>query len=271
MGKDDKVRLTKDGLFYEKWSKKHDDYVLSGIRAGGYKKGEFFWQNRNNEIVVDKDVTLLSLITALAKMNTDELHALSLMANAHLAPYLIDFADNPDPVKDEDGFGKLKAIEIYKSIEFDNYTSGEDLFRFSSYTCAHGVGEVWSDAKDKECNTYAIEFMAWQKMLDLPIRIRKNFYFTEMVWKKCKPKKMSFGVIGSKRKVNFGTSNREIVERKVDKKIHGSMTMEEFFTGLFNELCFFESPKVRKAEDSVIKTRMEDVDKALEKEKEKKE
>lgn len=282
MRRHDKILLKKEGLFGESWSKKVEDYVISGIRAGGRKEGEFFWQNRNVEFKVEENVTLLDLIKIMAKMNVEELHALSQLGDAHIAPYLIDFADHPDPIPDEDTFGKLTHIEVYKTVEFDNHESGEDVFDFSVSTSAHGKGEIWEDCmKDvrsgktkledvKECNSYAIEFTPWQKMLDLPIRIRPETYYTEMVWKKCKPRKLEFGVVGSKRKVSMGMMERDLVERKNDKKVRSTMTLSEFFTGLFNELCFFGAPAERKTQMDVINGRVKDVEKALEKEKKKK-
>lgn len=275
----DKVRLTKDGLFGERWSKKIEDYIVEGIRAGGTKKGEFFWRNRNTDITVDKDVTLLNLVEAMADMNADELHALCLISNANLAPYLIDFATHPDPIPDEDKFGKLHAIEVYKTIEFDNHDKGDDVFDVSISTCAHGKGEVWEDCmkdvaagkttleKVKDCNSYAIEFTPWQKMLDLPITIRPLIYYTEMVWKPCKPKEWKIGVLGSKKKHSMGKINREVVERKSDKKIKGPMSLGEFFTGLFNELAFFGTPNDRGVQKNIIDDRVKDVEKIIAEEK----
>jgi len=278
----DKVRLTKDGLFGERWSKKFKDYVVDGFRAGGTKKGEFFWRNRNIDITVDEGVTLLHLVKAMADMNTDELHALCLLSNANLAPYLIDFCDHPEPMEDADKFGKLTAIEVYKTIEFDNHGSGDDVFDVTISTCAHGKGEIWEDCMDqvragtkkldevKECNSYAIEFTPWQKMLDIPIKIRPLIYHTEMVWKPCKPKEWKIGVLGSKKKHSMGKITREIVERKSDKKVKGPMSLGEFFTGLFNELAFFGTPNSRKEQHDIINDRVEDVEKQLEKEKKQK-
>lgn len=282
MRRHDTVKLTKDGLFGERYSKRIDDRIVEGIRATGKKEGEFFWLNINTPINVEGKVTLLDLIRALAKMNVEELHALSLISSAHIAPYLIDFATHPEPVPDADDHGKLEAIEVYKTIELDNHSSGNDLYDISVSTSAHGKGEIWNDCmKDvaagkskledvKECNSYAIEFTPWQKMLDLPIRIRENVYFTEMVWKECKPKKMEIGILGSKRKFSMGMRDRDLVERKGDRKVRGEMSLGEFFTGLFNELCFFGSPASRKVEDGVLRDRVKDVEKVLTKEKKKK-
>lgn len=273
------VKLSKEGLFGEKWSKRLEDYVVEGIRAGGRKKGEFFFFNSHTQIKIEGKVTLLDLIKIMADMNADELHALSTISNANLAPYLIDFASNPDPIPDDDAYGKLTAIEVYKSVELDNHESGDELFDLSVSTCAHGIGEIWEDCMKevregkkklddvKDCNSYAIEFTPWQKMLDLPIQIRPLIYHTEIVWKPCKPRKWEIGILGSKRKFNMGRVSRDIVERKADKKVRGPMSLSEFFTGLFNELCFFGSPVSRDDQKKVLDSRVKDVEKSIKKRK----
>jgi len=282
MRRKDKIVLKREGIFGESWSKRVEDYVISGIRAGGRKEGEFLWQNRNVDLKVEGDVTLLDLIKILAKMNVEELHALSQLANANLAPYLIDFANNPTPIPDTDKFGKLTHIEVYKTVEFDNHESGDNLYDFTVSTSAHGIGEVWEDVMKevtsgttkledaKACNSYAIEFTPWQQMLDIPIRIRPETYYTEMIWKKCKPRALEFGIIGSKRKVKMGMMERDLVERKNDKKVRSTMTLAEFFTGLFNELCYFGAPTSRDSQMNVIKGRMNNVEKLRTKGKKKK-
>lgn len=280
----DKIRLMKEGLFGEYYDKKLDDYVIQGIRAGGKKKGEFLWQNVEKTIEVDKGVTLLDLIKFLATMNSEELHALSTIANANLAQYLIEFCKNPDPIPDNDDGQPLKAIEVYRTMELSNYTDGNDVYDLNDYTCAHGIGEIWEDCmkdvragktklKDVEhCNAYAIEFTPWQKMLHLPIQIREFVYYSETEWKKCKSRPWMINVMGKKKKYKMGSFNREIVkkDRMPEKKIRASMGLGQFFTGLFNELCFFGSPDDRNAQSGILKDRVKEVEKFVDKEKKKK-
>ena len=273
-----KVILDKEGLFGESWSKKLEDNVISGIRKSG-KKGEFFWRNRDVDISIEGTVTLLDLIKTMSKMNADELHALSTIANANIANYLIDFVDHPDKIDDDDRFGKLKFIEVYKNLEFSNYESAGDVFDMSIYSHCHGIGEIWEETQKDvaegrctpedaaRCNAYAIEFTSWQKMLDLPIKIRKEICYCESIWKKCKPKKLEFGRTGSKKKFSLGTTDREHVKFDSSKKINCTMTMSEFFTGLFDELCFFETPKKRNKNHNDLMGRVKDVEKSLKKSK----
>ena len=281
------VKLTNEGLFGEKYSKRIKDTIVEGIRAGGRKKGEFFFYNCNTPFSIEGTVTLLDLIKILSKMNAEELHALSTIADANLAPYLIDFADSPDPIPDTDDFGKLTAIQVYKILELSNYSSCTDVFDMEMYSSAHGIGEIWAESMKevtegrttledvKNCNCYAIEFTPWQKMLDLPITIKEFVNYGEIVWKKVKPKEWKIGVVGSKKKHSMGKIDREIVNRDEmrkgsSKKIRTQLTLREFFHGLFNELCFFGSPNTRKEQSDVITDRMKDVEKQLAKEKKKK-
>lgn len=283
MRRHDTIRLTKEGLFGERYSKQIDDRIVEGIRVGGKKKGEFFWRNLLTTMEVDKDVTLLDFIKTMAKMNADELHALSVISNCNLAPHLIDFAENPDPQKDDDGM-PIQFIEVYRCMEYSNYDLANDVYDLNDYTCAHGIGEIWKDSmkeveegraklKDVEhCNAYAIEFTPWQKMLSAKIRIREFVYHSESTWKKIKPKPWMIGVVGSKKKHKMGMMTRDLVkkDRVPERKIRASMNLSQFFTGLFNELCFFSSPSHRDGQMGVIKGRMKDVEKQLKKEKKKK-
>lgn len=279
------VKLTKDGFLGEYFDKKLDDEVLEGIHARGLKPGVFFKMNALSPIYIEGNVTLLDLINAMADMKSADLEAMSELANANIAPYLIDFAKNPDPIPDNDDGQPLEAIEVYRCFELSNYESCTDVFDANTYCSAHGIGSVHSDVKKmvkdgtmteeqaKNCNTYAIEFTPWQKMLHLPIRMRELVYYSESVWKKCKPKKREIGVLGSKKKFSFGFSDREIVKGKAmvsDKKLTWQMTLQDFLSGLFNELSFFGTPSRRDEEMGVISGRMKDVEKQLKKEKKKK-
>lgn len=278
----DRIKLTKDGIFGEKWSNKARDRIVSGHRAGGHRKGEFFFLNHRVPIEIKGRVTLLDLIKIMSKMNADELHALSTISDANIAPYLIDFAENPDPIPDDDDGSKLDAIEVYKIVELSNWDSCGDVWTLQINTSAHGVGEIWKQAQDdveagliskkdaEKCNTYAIEFTQWQKMLHLPIRISEFVHYGEVVWKKTKPHKMMVGVIGRKKKESLGTIDRTIDRDATDgrdKKVKAEMTLAEFFTGLFDELCFFGSPAKRSEQEDILSERIKDVEKYTKKKK----
>lgn len=282
----DEIKLNKEGLFGERYDRKHKDRIVEGIRAGKRKKGEFFYYNARAPLTIEGKVTLLDLIKIMAKMNSDELHALSTISDANLAPYLIDFCENPDPIPDTDDFGKLTAIQVYKILELSNWDSCDDVFDMQLHASAHGIGEIWSDSMKevnegrakledvKDCNCYAIEFTPWQKMLDVPITIKEFVNYGEVIWKRTKPREFKIGVMGSKKKHSFGKIDREIVNRdemrKGQKKIRTQVSLQEFFNGLFNELCFFGSPAKRKDEDDILRDRMKDVEKQIAKEKKKK-
>lgn len=241
----------------------------------------FFEMNAQTPFEVDSDVTLLDLVKVLlVLLANDRITDVEKLANSHIVPYLDDYLQHPMPVADDDG-QPLEAIEVYRCLELSNYESGEDVYDVNSYTCAHGVGAIHPDVLEsvklgkmtaeeaKNCNTYAIEFTPWQKMLHLPIRIRELTYFSESVWKKCPPKEMSFGVLGSKRKVKFGKTEREPVDMKkgMDRKIRWQMNLREFLVGLFNELSFFGSPARRDDKSNELTVTMNDVEKRLKKKK----
>lgn len=275
------IRLTKKRLLGERFSNKTNDSILETIHQNKQKNGEFFWHNMSTPFAIDENVTLEDLIKILFAMNRHDLHALSVMSDANIFEYMDDYSKNPDPIPDNDTYGKLTAIEVYKALEFDNFRTGGDVFDMNSYTSAHGIGEIWSQTMSEvnngnikledamDCNTYAIEFIPWQKMLHLPITIQKYFYITETVWKKVKPKKLEIDVVGSKNKFSFGWSDKEFVDKKrlKEKKITTRLTMQEFFNGLFNEICFFGSPVKREEESNTLKERMDEVDKVLKKNK----
>lgn len=282
MPRHDIVRLNKEGLFGEYYDSKLEEMITEGIHAGGKKRGEFFWRNMNTPFAIEGTVTLRDLIDVMMDMNAEDLRALSTIADANLAPYLVEYSKNPGSIPDDDDDGsRLKYIEVYKCMEFSNWESCDDLFSMEYYTSAHGIGEIWKEAKEdlkagkikeadaQHCDCYAIEFTPWQKMLDLPIRMKDHFYITETVWKKNKNKKKKNWLKDTSGKPSsiFRTLDRELVNRsnRADKgrKVRTEMTLQEFFKGLFNELCFFGSPERRDAESGVLKERIDDVEKFL--------
>lgn len=266
------IILNKHGLFKSHWDNEINDDVIEGMHSRWSNDGSFFISNWNEFFEIEEGVLFKDLVDLLLSLSDEEIHILSSLADANLKNYIDDVRENPDPITPSDT-RNTEYIEVYRSFEIDNYDTLDDTYKIGSdYTCAHGVGKPWDDEHsmtlppEERGNVYAIEFVPWQELFHMPVKIRKEIYYRETEWVKTEPRDMEFGVLGSDRKVSLGITDRA-PKNFITRKVTGHMTMGQFFHGLFNELCFFSSPVSRQEQSDVLSERIEEVEEILAEEK----
>lgn len=227
----------------------------------GSSDGSFFLRNSHVNITIE-DTTLFDLVKQLTWMNDSEIDALEVLSDANIKPFIDNLKENV--VKSCET--SLKGIEVYKQVELDNYETCDDVYKLTTYTSAHGIGDRWDgvDENVKGCNTYAIEFTPWQDMFNLPITIAKECVIERHTWKvREQPENFILeGTDGSF--IDFGPMKKTcVLDTKDPQMITYDMTMREFFHGLFDELCFFGSPQTRSDKQDELVQTMKDVDEQM--------
>jgi len=221
-----KLKLTKNGFIGNYW----DDVAQENVS----KEVKLNWKslivNRTSPFEIEDSVKLFDIVQLLNSFDHQTLETLELLTNSNILPHLNDVNSRVTNFNPEKDSSQLKFIEVYKSYDADNYDSCDNHYSLLVSTSAHGIGKPWdSNGENELANSYAIEFSPWQELLHLPIVIKKESFNYFLHFKK-----------------NDSLSDRELIkDEKIIAHFDSQMTLEEFFVGLFNELCFFSSPERR--------------------------
>lgn len=257
----DKVILRKDGLWVEEWdrSKKRSHiFRLPEIPSDAILMA---W---NDGLEIQGTVRLRDVVKYLMQpLNHTMTRMISRLTGANLSEYFAalkkDDLENVSKKEHKVDDAKLVAIEVYKYFELSN---ADDVKRWDfdwKGLSAHGIS-----APDKEGNhVWAIEFTPWEELMHLPLRLRTEASIEKITYAKQAPRRVGFVKKGSKT-ISPGTGwiqDKRIVKRE-SFPVEVSYTLGEFFTGLFDELCFFWTPVKRQEEQEELLRRSNEVDEA---------
>lgn len=239
------VVLMRDGFYGERYDESKKEIASEKIKD----TKELIIANWESDFEIRGLVTFQNFVEFLESMRADDLTLLSIMTNSNIDRFVDDFRKNRESIVEDDS---LTHIEIYRSLELSNYEMKKDEFNITDYTSATGIGKAWGDVP--ECNSYALEWTPWQKLLHLPLVLRKHVSFSEELWVK------------TSKKTKFANTDYTVdskIDQIVRKKVVAKYSLREFMLGIFNELCFFKSPEHRDSENEQMKSMADEVEEEL--------
>jgi hypothetical protein len=165
-----------------------------------------------------EDVTLLDLVKLMKKMDPLLFTVIEIACNSKITEFLKEVEE--EPKNKECDISYIEISKYYETTDLEPYGFGKEIL--DAISC--------SGRKDGEETGYALEFTHWAELKDIPIKISDKADFLKHDNKKFK---------------KLGPFNTCI-------------TMRDFFYGLFDELCFFGTPKNRNSmHDSINKSMKE--------------
>lgn len=192
--------------------------------ANGNKKVDFdvgFFQYWRSTLEIEGTVTLADLIKIIS---TDELVFLEMLTQCSISEFIREMDDSTE----EDY--ELASIEVgkyYEANEYDDFSSINEVVRCSGRYKEPRVSEHDPNHVDELC---AIEFCHWNALKNLPLTLDLSATLTiDMDYKKA-------------------------------KTYEASITVSDFFNGLFDEICFFGSPSRRDDEVEELQRRMKEIE-----------
>lgn len=191
------VRIAKDGIHYPKDGASVED-------------GHVLLRHWYHSVCVDKDVTLADIVRILKGYDQG---TLSIVEELCGTPFLNFFGEIDEDAEPDCNLSHIRVYKTYNTLDMLAY--GGDI-EIQDYVRCNGVGKE-SDGRHE---AWALDFMPWSKIRDLPIVLDNHAELWIDHNGKCdKP---------------FGTFLVEI-------------SFGEFIYALFDELAFFGSPERRAA------------------------
>ena len=232
------VVLRQDGFYSKDWDPKTKGYdeVLIDLSSPEMT----LLAHWNSFFEIEGQVILADLVRLLRMMSQPLRIVVGKIAQANIDAYIA-----PEETMAIAGDDHLAFIEVYRGIDIDVQPDGSR--EFSASESAHGVLKTpMCDPHDPMLtySTVAIEFTPWSQLISVPIRVKQKTSMTTTFYRLCTEEE-------KKRDVElYGKHSAESVtlDRWEEQDIEITFSLGEFFSGIFDELCWFSSPARRDRE-----------------------
>lgn len=181
-----------------------------------------FFQYWRSILEIEGAVTLADLINII---NTDDIVFLEMLTQSSISEFIREMNEEV-----EDNDSQLVSIEVrkyYEANEYDDFSTINEAITCSGRYKEPRISEHDPSHTDERC---AIEFCHWSTLKDLPLVLDLNATLTVDM------------------------------DYKAAKTYESTITVGDFFTGLFDEICFFGSPERRDGEMEELNRRIKEVE-----------
>jgi hypothetical protein len=224
------ILINKTGFYSKEWvydeQAGEGSFVITPCQPGCSLCILKYW---NADLELD-EITLQELIVLLRQNGQTTIKFLEHLTDCNITPFLHEIDESYEKQPDDCSIEYIRVGLVVETIKYRERGQVNNKAELTIFPFADGKGKPTKESVD----TYGLEFSHWGSLKDLPIKIQNT--------------------------VDLCQIDESVLNEPSIIPCNYVLSMGEFFTGLFNELCFCGSPDIRDGRLERLKEQIKEIE-----------